>query len=257
MVYRKNSKVSTKLIAPDSVKSRLKEGRNIKLFELDEPHYLGHRKRMRDKFLLCPSSLQDYELVEMLLYYVFHRKDTKRLAKAFLREFVNIRNLIFSEKADLERVKGAGDGCITLISVIREIFVRASFDKIKETTVISSSADVINYYKNVFGGKKHEQLRIMFLDNKNELIADEILQEGTINQIAIYFRMIVKKALEFGASALIMAHNHPSGDPTPSRQDIIATRALMDIVMKLDLVLLDHIIIGKDSTFSMKERGVM
>ena len=148
---------------------------------IKKPHYLGHRERMRKRLVSCPASLSDYELVEMLLYFVFPRKNTSELAKRFMAHFGTVRNLVFSEKAALENIEGAGKSCVILLSVLREMFVRASLDDVRKTTVIASSSEVIDYYKNIFFNMKHEQLRIMFLNSKNLLIADEILQEGTIN----------------------------------------------------------------------------
>jgi DNA repair protein RadC len=165
--------------------------------------------------------------------------------------------LIFSEKIDLERMEGTGKSCVTLLAVLREMFIRASLDEVRKTTVVASSSEVFDYYKNIFFNMKHEQLRIMFLNSKNLLITDEILQEGTINQTAIYPRTIIQRAFELGAAAIIMVHNHPSGDPHPSRQDIIMTRALNDVTSKLDIVLLDHLIIGKNDVFSMKEHSII
>lgn len=222
-----------------------------------KPHYLGHRERMRKRLAARPASFSDYELVEMLLYYIFPRKNTRELAKKFMAHFRTIRNLIFSEKIDLERMEGAGKSCVTLLAVLREMFVRASLDEVRKTTVVASSSEVFDYYKNIFFNMKHEQLRIMFLNSKNLLITDEILQEGTINQTAIYPRTIIQRAFELGAAAIIMVHNHPSGDPHPSRQDIIMTRALNDVTSKLDIVLLDHLIIGKNDVFSMKEHSII
>ena len=224
---------------------------------IKKPHYLGHRERMRKRLAARPASLSDYELVEMLLYFVFPRKNTSELAKKFMAHFGTVRNLVFSEKAALENVEGAGKACVILLSILREMFVRASLDDVRKTKVVASSSEVIDYYKNIFFNMKHEQLRIMFLNSKNLLIADEILQEGTINQTAIYPRTIVQRAFELGAAAIIMVHNHPSGDPHPSRQDIIMTRALNDVTSKLDIVLLDHLIIGKNNVFSMKEHSII
>ncbi|MBQ7673378.1 MAG: DNA repair protein RadC [Alphaproteobacteria bacterium] len=222
-----------------------------------KPHYLGHRERMRQRLAAKSGSLADYEVLEMLLYYVFPRKDTKALAKKLIAHFGNIRSVIFSDKSNLKRIEGAGKACITMFSVMREAFVRLSFDEVKKSTVIASSAQVMDFYKNIFFNMKHEQLRIMFLNSKNLLITEEVFQEGTINQTPIYPRMIIQRAFELGAAAIIMVHNHPSGDPQPSRQDIIMTRALRDVASKLDILLLDHLIIGKNDVFSMKEHSII
>lgn len=217
----------------------------------------GHRARMRQKFVASPTHMLDYEVLEILLYYIFPRKDTRELAKVFMQQFGTLHDLVFSEKTDISQVEGAGKSTAFFFFVIREIFIRASLDEIKKSPVISSEKDVINYYKSVFGGLKHEQLRIMFLNSKSFLISDEILSEGTVDKTCIYSRTVIKRSLELGASAIIMAHNHPSGDPTPSHQDIVATKSLADVAEKLGIKLLDHVIIGKGRTFSMKGKGLM
>lgn len=213
---------------------------------------LGHRDRMRQKLLKNPSVLYDYELLEIIFYYIFPRKDTRTLAKDFLKLFGSIRDIIFCEPTNFQQISGIGSSSITFLSAIRELFVRASRDSFKENTVISSTSAIFSYYKNVFGGLKNEQLRVMFLNIKNAIIADEILQEGTINQAAIYPRNIIYKALQYGATGIILAHNHPSGDPTPSRQDIEVTRELAETARRLDIILLDHVIIGGTTAWSMK-----
>ena len=235
-------------------KGKMKESEQKKV---KKPHYTGHRERMRKRLAACPDSFADYELVEMLLFYIFPRKNTRELAKKIMEHFETIRNLVFSRKINMERIEGAGKSCVILLTLLREIFVRASLDEVKKSTVIASSSEVVDYYKNIFFNMKHEQLRIMFLNSKNLLIADEILQEGTINQTAIYPRTIVQRAIELGAAAIIMVHNHPSGDPQPSRQDIIMTRALNEVISKLDIILLDHLIIGNNDIFSMKEHAII
>ncbi|MBR1735102.1 MAG: DNA repair protein RadC [Alphaproteobacteria bacterium] len=203
------------------------------------------------------SALSDYDLIEMLLYYVFIRKDTKLLAKEILAKRKNIRNIIFSEKNDFKNIKGFGFECLTLFILLREFFIRANLNEISESTIIASSSQVMEYYKNIFLNIKYEQLRIMFLNGRNKLITEEIIQEGSINQTAIYPRTIIQRALEVGAAAIIIVHNHPSGDPQPSRQDIIMTKTLKDIAQKVEIILLDHLIIGINDVFSMKEHSII
>lgn len=213
---------------------------------------LTHRERMRQKLLKNPTSLYDYELLEIIFYYILPRRDTKGLAKDFLKYFGSIRDVIFAERSEQQQIMGIGSGSIVFLSAIRELFVRASRDSFKKDTIINSTSAVLNYYKNVFGGLKNEQLRAMFLNTKNAILADEILQEGTINQAALYPRNIIHKALQYGATAIILAHNHPSGDPTPSRQDIEVTKDLAETARRLNIILLDHVIIGGTTVWSMK-----
>lgn len=220
-------------------------------------YHVGHRKRTRDKFFKCRTSLYDYEILELLLFYVFLRKDTKSIAKKLIEKFGSIKEVMFASYEDLLSVKEIGASAAVLFCVIREIFERIKLNKLFEEEIIASSSNVIEYYKNIFFNMKNEQLRIMFINNKNRLIKEELLQSGTITQTAIYPREIIQKSLNIGASGIILVHNHPSGDPQPSREDIIMTRSIRDIATKLDILLLDHIIIGKNSCKSLKELGVI
>jgi DNA repair protein RadC len=217
----------------------------------------GHRKRLKDKFASHPGRISDYELLEMLLFYVFRREDTKPASKALLRRFRSLRGVILADRLDLTKVSGVGESTAVLLSLVHEISNRILLEKIADSGSIVSAANVIDYYKSVLGHAKKEQLRVMFLNNRNKLIAEELLQEGTINNTAVYPREIVQRALEHGAGAIIMVHNHPSGDPKPSRQDVVMTKMIGEIVRKLDIILLDHIIISKTGTVSLKEHGVI
>ena len=212
---------------------------------------------MREKFSAHPEHISDYELVEMLLFYVFRRRDTKPLAKTLLKRFKSIREVIFADSMDLQKVPGIGKSIVTLTTLVREIFNRLLLEKITESKTIMSTSQIMEYYKNTLGYLKKEQFRMMFLNNKNKLISEELMQEGTINNTAIYPREIIQKALECGASAIIMVHNHPSGDPRPSRQDIVMTKAIKEIAQKLEIILLDHVVIGKNETTSLKELGIL
>ncbi|MDR3155843.1 MAG: DNA repair protein RadC [Holosporaceae bacterium] len=217
----------------------------------------GHRQRLRDKFFKYPSALCNYELIELLLFYSNPRKDTKLLAKKLLFNFKSIKNLIFADAADLKKINGIGDATVIFIKLLHKLFDKMHLEDIASSITISSSWQVVNYYKNTIGCLKNEQLRVMFLNNKNKLLADEIMQMGTVNTVAIYPREIIKMALEYGASAIIIVHNHPSGDPQPSRQDIIVTRSIKEVAQKLDIILLDHLIIGKDACKSLKEMNLI
>jgi DNA repair protein RadC len=222
-----------------------------------KPHYLGHRKRLREKFASHPERAADYELLEMTLFYVFPRKDVKPLAKALLNRFKSLREIILANRSDLKKIEGVGESTINLITLIREILNRTQLEKIVECVSITSTSQVVEYYKTALANLKKEQFRVMFLNNRNKLISEELMQEGTVSSAAMYPREIAQKALECGASAIIMAHNHPGGDPKPSRQDIIVTKMVRDAMQRLDVVLLDHVIIGKNETISLKDLGAI
>ena len=219
----------------------------------ENPYKVGHRDRLRRRFINHRKSLADYELIELALFYVFRRVDTKKLAKNLLTKFKSLRNLIFADATDIKKSPGLKDSSAIFFQLIHEILCRIEFENIEDGPIIASSEQVIKYYQSSLENLKKEQLHVMFLNNKNRLLAEEIIQTGTVNQAPFYPREIIQKALDHGASALILVHNHPSGDPQPSRQDIIVTRHLNDIAQKLDIMLLDHIIIGKSSYRSFRE----
>lgn len=222
-----------------------------------QPTYVGHRNRLRQKFELCNGSLQDYELLELLLFYVLPRKDTKGTAKALLRKFNTLHKLIFSEKSAILDVDGIGESTYIFLQILRELYARLSLEKVQRRPLINSIDRVVKYYNLVLSNDIREQLRIMFLDNKSQLIAEEQIQSGTVNRTAFFPREIIKKALNYGASAIIVTHNHPSGDPTPSQQDIDMTKNLQKICKSIDIVLLDHIIIGANKVTSFHNKKII
>lgn len=222
-----------------------------------ENYRYGHRERLRKKFLGHKSSLADYELLELALFYVFPRIDTKERAKSLLDHFKTLRNIIFADPADIKKIPGIKDSSAIFFKLIHEILCRIEFENLKDAPIIASSEQVIQYYQSSLENLKKEQLRVMFLNNKNRLLAEEVIQTGTVNQTPFYPREIIQKALEHGASALILVHNHPSGDPQPSRQDIVVTKQLLEIAQKLDIMLLDHLIIGKSSYRSFRESNII
>ncbi|MDR0555796.1 MAG: DNA repair protein RadC [Holosporaceae bacterium] len=220
-------------------------------------HYCGHRERLRDKFTTHPEALADYELLELLLFYVLARRDTKPLAKALIERFGSLRGVVLADLGDLESMEGVGKASSHLMTLIHEIFNRSLLGEIHEFTSIMSTSQVLDYYKSIMEQLKKEQFRVMFLSNTNKLIRESLMQEGTINSTSIYPREIIQKALNYGASAIIMVHNHPGGNPRPSRQDMIMTRTVLDVAQKLDIALLDHLIIGKNTHVSLKDGGII
>jgi DNA repair protein RadC len=222
-----------------------------------EDNRLGHRNRARKKFFAGTSIVTDYELLELLLFHAIPRKDTRNTAKNLLECFGSLKNTIFADRVELKKIMEIGNSSIVLLAVIRELFNRIHLEQATKSVTISSSGQVIEYYKNLLEFEKKEQFRVMFLNNKNKLLAEEVLQYGTVNHTAIYLREIIQRVLELGASALIIVHNHPSGDPQPSRQDVIITKMIQSVAAKLDILLLDHLVIGKDGCRSMKEMGLI
>ncbi|MCR4623879.1 MAG: DNA repair protein RadC [Alphaproteobacteria bacterium] len=218
---------------------------------------LGHRQRLKKKFLLSPKSFLDYEILEMLLFGIFSRKDTKTIAKNLIQEFGTLKAVIFASEQEIKKIPGLGESTAIFFKLLKETFARLSLQPLKEEPIIASNIHVIEYYRNLLSLERKEQFRVMFINNKNKLIAEEQLQQGTVDQTPIYPREVIQRALEHGASAIILVHNHPSGSPYPSKEDIIATKNLSSVVQRINLKLLDHIIIAENSNYSFAEHNLL
>jgi len=223
----------------------------------DKPHYVGHRQRLRTRFLKdAGQSMPDYELVELLLALAIPRRDVKPLAKELLEEFGSLPRLIAASVEELGAF-GLGEAAITALKLVDAAMVRTLKQEVAAAHVISSWDRLIDYLKASMGREKVEQVRILFLDSKLRLIADELQQRGTVNHTPLYPREVVKRALELNASSLILVHNHPSGDTTPSREDIDMTREVRDALGKIGIALHDHVIVGRGGTSSFKSLGLL
>lgn len=224
----------------------------------EKPHYLGHRQRLKERFLKSGAEgLQDYELLELLLFLAVPRRDVKPLAKELIKTFGGFSEVICAEPARLKEIKGVGESAIIAFRMVREGALKLSQAQIMNKPVIGSWQALIDYCKMSMAFGKKEQFRILFLNRKNVLIADELQQEGTVDHTPVYPREVIKRALELGASALILVHNHPSGDPTPSRDDIEMTKEVCEAGKKLDVLVHDHIIVGKGTFSSFKTLGLL
>ena len=219
----------------------------------ETPHYHGHRERLRERFFGAgPDALSDYELLEMALFPALPRRDTKPLAKALLKKFGSFAEVLHAPEARLREVKGIGDGSITQLKLMAAAASRVAKGEIRRSVALSSWNDVIGYCRTGMAFADREQFRILFLDKRNQLISDEVQQTGTVDHTPVYPREVIKRALELSATALILVHNHPSGDPTPSQADIQMTRAIVDIASPLGISVHDHIIVGKNGHASLK-----
>mgnify|MGYP001603880901 CR=1 FL=1 len=222
------------------------------------PHYHGHRERLRSRFLAHPDALPDYELVEMLLFAAKTRGDTKPLAKALIDRFKGIGALLAAEPARLRQVAGAdSDAVIAALKVVQEAAVRLARTELKQRSVISSWQALLDYCQTAYARNPVEEFRVLYLDRKNALIQDDAQSRGTIDQTSVYPREVVKRALELGASALILVHNHPSRDPTPSKADIEMTRQVREACKAAEVVLHDHVIVGQGRHASLKALGLL
>jgi DNA repair protein RadC len=219
----------------------------------ETPHYHGHRERLRERFYGAgPEALSDYELLEMALFPALPRRDTKPLAKSLLKKFGSFAEVIHAPVARLREVEGIGEASINQIKLLAAAASRVAKGEIKRKIALSSWNDVIEYCRSGMAFADKEQFRLLFLDKRNQLISDEIQQTGTIDHTPVYPREVIKRALELSATALILVHNHPSGDPTPSQADIQMTRAIVQIATPLGISVHDHIIVGKNGHASLK-----
>jgi DNA repair protein RadC len=217
------------------------------------PHYHGHRARLRQRFREAGAeTLPDYELLEMVLYGAFSRGDTKPLAKELIRRFGSFAEVVAAPEARLAEVPGVGESVITMLKVVHAAASRLRRVELRDRPVLSSWSAVLDYCRAAMAFAEKEQFRILFLDKRNHLIADEVQQEGTVDHTPVYPRELVKRALELSSTAVILVHNHPSGDPTPSTADIEMTRQIVEIAAPLGIAVHDHVIVGKDGHASLR-----
>ena len=236
------------------------------LFENDEtplatkrgpPSYLAdHRKRLRQRFMAGgPTAMPDYELLELVLFRAIPRQDVKPLARLLLDTFGDLNRVLSASPARLKSVSGVGEAVVCELKIIEAAAHRLSRAKVLHRPVLSGWDALLDYCHTAMAHRETEQFRALYLDRKNTLIADEAQAEGTVDHVPVYPREIAKRALELNASALILVHNHPSGDPTPSALDIETTRLIEAACSTLDVALHDHLIIGKEREVSMRSDG--
>ncbi len=217
------------------------------------PHYHGHRERLRERFRDAGAeAVSDYELLELLLFRVIPRRDVKPLAKNLITTFGSFAEVISAPIARLAEVKGLGTTAITELKIIHAAASRLARGQVRKRPVLSSWSNVIDYCRTTMAFAEKEQFRVLFLDKRNQLIVDEVQQTGTVDHTPVYPREVVKRALELSATALILVHNHPSGDPTPSGADIEMTRTIVEVAKPLGIAVHDHIIVGRDGHASLK-----
>jgi len=221
--------------------------------EATKPHFLGHRDRLRQRFRESGGdTLHDYELLELVLFRALQRKDTKPLAKDLIARFGSFSEVLNAPEELLAEVAGVGDAVITELKLIHSAALRMMKEEVMDRPVLDSWSSVLSYCRAAMGFQSREQFRILFLDKRNRIIADEVQQEGTVDHTPVYVREIVKRALELSSTAIILVHNHPSGDPTPSRADIEMTRQIVEAAKNLGITVHDHIIVGKDGHTSFR-----
>lgn len=217
----------------------------------------GHRQRLRDRFLADPAALPDYELLEMILCMAQPRGDVKPVAKALLRDFKSFAAIINADPAQLKKVSGVGDAAIAALKVARASAGRLLKDAVMNQPILSNWKALLDYCRVEMAHEKTEHFRVLFLNAKNILIADEVQQRGTVNHTPLYPREVIKRALDLGASAIILVHNHPSGDAAPSEADVEMTNEVVDAGRKLGIAVHDHLIVAQGGVTSFKTQGLL
>ena len=222
------------------------------------PHYHGHRDRLRERFKSQGvQGLQDYELLELILFRAIPRRDVKPIAKALLARFGDLGRTCAADIHQLTEIDGVSERVALDIKLIQAAALHITKAQVSGRPVISSWSALLDYCRAAMQHASTEQFRTLFLDKKTRLIADEFQAEGTVDQAPVYPREIVKRALALDATALILVHNHPSGDPTPSQADINITREIKDVASPFGIIVHDHLIIGRDNIASFKRLGLL
>lgn len=217
------------------------------------PHYLGHRERLRERLKTAGSdSLADYEMLELILFRAIPRRDVKPLAKALLARFGSFSEVVAARPERLKEIEGMSEAAAVEMKIVQEAAKRFAKSTVQKRHALASFSAVLDYCRTAMAFLDHEEFRILFLDKKNVLIADEVQGVGTIDHTPVYPREVMRRALELNATAMILVHNHPSGDPSPSGPDIQMTREIVTLGKSLNVLVHDHLIIGRDGFASFK-----
>jgi DNA repair protein RadC len=221
-------------------------------------HFEGHRERLRTRFReRGASSLADYELLEMAIFRANPRGDTKPLAKQLLSKFGTLSEVLAAPPGRLKEVAGVGDRVVDELKLIKAFSERMAGEAVRKRPVLSTWPALLDYCRAAMAFEEREQFRILFLDKKNQLLADEVQQTGTVDHTPVYPREVIRRALELSATAIILVHNHPSGDPTPSRADIEMTKTIIDVGKPLGIAVHDHLVVGRDGHASFRGLGLL
>jgi DNA repair protein RadC len=222
-----------------------------------EDHRIGHRHRLKERFITSPSTVQDYEILEMVLFCSIPRKDVKELAKTLLKEFGDISTILNASYEQLLAIKGVTNSVYIHMRLLNELLSRSLKNKIVHKNILSSWNALIQYLQASQGSVHTEKFRVLFLNKKNILLADELQETGTIDQTPVYPREVVKRALFHEATAIILVHNHPSGNPKPSPEDIALTAHIVSACETIGVMVHDHVIICKNDFYSFKSNMLL
>jgi DNA repair protein RadC len=228
-------------------------GEQHSFLDAPEPLHAGHRQRLRQRFNKGGAdALPDYELLELLLFRALPRRDTKALAKRLIARFGSFAEVLAAPERRLKEVEDVGDAVVTELKLVRAAALRLMRSQIMQRPALSSWNEVLDYLRAAQSHEHREQFRVLFLDKRNHLIADEVQQQGTVDHTPVYVREVVKRALELSATAIVLVHNHPSGDPAPSRVDVDMTKQIVAAAGSMGIAVHDHIIVGREGHASMK-----
>jgi DNA repair protein RadC len=237
----------------DEIDGKAGADRQGSFLEAPLPDHSGHRQRLRDRFRKGGAdAMPDYELLELVLFRALPRRDTKGIAKKLLARFGSFAEVVNAPEPRLKELQDVGDSVVTELKLVRAAALRMMRSELVQRPALASSRQVLDYLLAAQSYEHREQFRILFLDKRNRLIADEIQQQGTVDHTPVYVREVVKRALELSATALILVHNHPSGDPTPSRADVDMTKQIVATAAPLGISVHDHIIVGREGHASLK-----
>lgn len=223
----------------------------------DAPHYSGHRDRLRQRFLQEPDALPDYELLELILFMAIPRRDVKPIAKQLISRFGSFNGVVNASIPDLTGIKGISETTAIAIKAIQASALRMMKQDLMEQPLLNSWQRLLDYLHASMAHEGKEHFRLLFLNKKNKLIADEVQQSGTVDHTPAYPREIMKRALELSATAIILVHNHPSGDATPSNADVEMTKAIIAAAQPFDIAIHDHLIVSQNGITSFKTLGLL
>lgn len=217
----------------------------------------GHRNRLKERFMLKTSIVNDYELLELILFNAIPRKDVKPLAKSLLKKYLSLNCLINTDPIKLLEEKGVTNGVIIQFAIIKESIERILKDKLFKKNIIDNWKDLQVYLKATMGNSSTEKFRILYLNNKNIILADELNEYGTVDHTTVYPREILKKVLYYEATSIILVHNHPSGDPSPSKADIVLTQRIQEACSTIGVKLHDHVIVSAYKIYSFRANNLL
>lgn len=224
----------------------------------EKPHHLGHRKRLRERFLsVGADGLADYEMLELILFPAKPLGDVKPIAKALLAKFGSFGKVLLANPAEMLKIEGVNDAAVAALKITKVAAEKLLREEVSAREVIKSWTQLLDYLRLHIGHNQNEVFHVLFLNGRLELIADEQQQKGTINHTPVYPREVVKRALELGAASIILAHNHPTGDVSPSKADIDVTKQIVEAAKPLGISVHDHVIIGANAHYSFKAKGII